>query len=67
MLCLNNSDCLFHLENVRLALCSGCAVFDSPCYGATVEEIDQDQDEEDIEYFVAFSIKSLEGFAILDG
>ena len=45
----------------------GCAVFDSQCYGATVEEIEQDQDEEDIEYFVAFSIKSLEGFAILDG
>ena len=45
----------------------GCAVFDSPCYGATVEEIEQDQDEEDIEDFVAFSIKSLEGFAILGG
>ena len=38
-----------------------------PCYGATVEEIEQDQDEKDIEDFVAFSIKSLEGFAILDG
>ena len=37
----------------------GCAVFDSPCCGATVEEIEQDQDEEDIE--------DLEGFAILDG
>ena len=37
------------------------------CYDATVEEIEQDQDEEDIEDFVAFSIKSLEGFAILDG
>ena len=46
----------------------GCAVFDSQCYGATVEEIEQDQDEEDIEDFVVFSIKSLEGgFAILDG
>ena len=45
----------------------GCAVFDAPCYGATVEETDQDQDEKDIEDFVAFSIKSLEGFAILDG
>ena len=32
----------------------GCAVFDSQCYGATVEEIEQDQDEEDIEDFVAF-------------
>ena len=39
----------------------GCAVFDSPCYGATVEEIEQDQDEDNIEDFVAFSIKSLEG------
>ena len=28
---------------------------------------EQDQDEDDIEDFVAFSIKSLEGFAILDG
>ena len=45
----------------------GCAVFDSQCYGATVEEIEQDQDEEDIEDFVAFSIKSLEGFVTLDG
>ena len=45
----------------------GCAVFDSPCYGATVEEIEQDPNEEDGEHFVAFSIKSLELFAILDG
>ena len=45
----------------------GCAVFCSPCYGATVEEVEQDQDEEDIEDFVAFSIVGLEGFAILDG
>ena len=45
----------------------GCAVFDAPCYGATVEETEQDQDENDIEDFVAFSIKTLEGFAILDG
>ena len=45
----------------------GCAVFDSPCYGATVEETEQDQEEDDIEDFVAFSIKSLELFAILDG
>ena len=45
----------------------GCAVFDSQCYGAAVEEIEQDQDEEDTEDFVAFSIKSLEGVAILDG
>ena len=45
----------------------GCAVCDSQCYGATVEEIEQDQDEEDIADFVASSIKSLEWFAILDG
>ena len=38
-----------------------CAVFDSPCNDATVEEIEKDQDEEDIEDFGAFSIKSLEG------
>ena len=44
----------------------GCSVFDSPWYGAIVEEIEQDQDEEDIEDFVAFSIKCPEGFAILD-
>ena len=44
----------------------GCAVFDSPCYGATVEEIEQDQDEEeDIEDVVLFSIKSLEGSPFL--
>ena len=42
-------------------------MFNSQCYGATVEEIEQDQDEEDIEDFVAFSMKSLEEFAILDG
>ena len=42
-------------------------MFDAPCYGATVEETEQDHDENDIEDFVAFSIKSLEGFAILDG
>ena len=35
----------------------GCAVFDSQCYGATVEEIEQDQDEEGIEDVVAFSVK----------
>ena len=45
----------------------GCAVFDAPCYGATVEETEQDQDENDIEDFVAFSTKSMEGFSILDG
>ena len=43
-----------------------CSV-DSQCYGAAVEEIEQDQDEDNIEDFVAFSIRSLEEFAILDG
>ena len=43
----------------------GCAVFDSPCYGATVGEIEQDQDEEDIEDLTSFSIKSLEGSPFL--
>ena len=66
-LVVNGNRLLFHLEDVRLVLVLGCAVFDSQCYGASVEEIEQDQDEEDIEDFVAFSIKSLEGFAILDG
>ena len=45
----------------------GCAVFDSPCYGATVDEIEQDQDEDNIEDVAAVSIKGLQGFAILDG
>ena len=58
----------FHLENVHLVpMLWVVRWFDSPCYGAIVEEIEHDQDEEDIEDFVAFSIKSLEGFAILDG
>ena len=43
----------------------GCAVFDSKCHGVTIEEIGQDQDEEDIEDFVAFSNKSLEGLPFL--
>ena len=45
----------------------GCAVFDVPCYGATVEKIEQDQDESDIGDFVALTIKILEGFVMLDG
>ena len=40
---------------------------DASCYGATVEETEQDHDENDIEVVVAISGKSLEGFAILDG
>ena len=43
----------------------GCAVFDSQCCGATIEEIEQNQDEEGIEDFVAFSIKSPEGLPFL--
>ena len=39
----------------------GCAVFDSPCKGAAVEEIEQDQDEEDIEDFFAFFIQESGG------
>ena len=45
----------------------GCAVFDGMWYGATVEATEEDQDESDIQDFVAFSFKSLERFAILDG
>ena len=45
----------------------GCAVFDAPCFGATFEENQQDQDEMTSMIFVAFSLKSLEVFAILDG
>ena len=49
----------FHLEKRAFgSYALVCAVFDSPCYGATVEEIEQDLDEEDIEDFVAFSIES---------
>ena len=36
----------------------GCAVFDSPCDGAAVEEIEHDQDEEDIEDFAFFNEES---------
>ena len=46
---LKKSDCIFTWQTG--------AVFDAPCYGAN-------RDENDIEDFVAFSIKSLEGFAI---
>ena len=48
-------------------LCSRLCRVRCPCYGATLEETEQDQDENDIEDFVAFSNKSLEEFAILDG
>ena len=39
----------------------GCAVFDARCCGAAVKEA-EDQDD-----LIALSIKSVEGFAILDG
>ena len=39
----------------------GCAVFDARCCGAAVKEA------EDLDDLIAFSIKSLEGSAILDG
>ena len=42
-------------------LISACCV---DKWDIVLEEIEQDQDEEDIEDFVSFSIKSLEGFAM---
>ena len=61
----------FHGERAFGTYARGCAVFDAMCYGAdsfaTVEGAEEDQELKDIEDFVAFSIKSLEGFAILDG
>ena len=44
-----------------------CAMFDDMCYGATVKEIDGDQDANVIEDFVAISVKSLERFVIFHG
>ena len=41
----------------------GCAVFGAMCYGATVDDTEEEQDANDIENFIAFSIESLEGFA----
>ena len=62
------SDCRFTWKTCVGYLCSGCVQCSILlCYGATVEGIEQDQHEEDIGVFVAFRIKSLEGFAILDG
>ena len=59
---------LSHLENVHLVPMLWVVQCSIPSViGATVEGTGQDQDEEDIEDFAAFSIKSLEGFAILDG
>ena len=62
------SDCRFTWKTCVGYLCSGCVQFSILlCYGANDEEIEQDQDEEDIGCFVDFRIKSLEGFAILEG
>ena len=61
------SDCISPGKRAFGTYALGCAVFDVPCYGATVEETEKEQDESDIGDFVAFSIKSLEGFAILAG
>ena len=51
------------IQYLRSGLCCVRCV----CYGATVEETEDDEDPNDIEDFVAFPIKSAEGFAILDG
>ena len=62
----------FHVANGALgtSILSG-AVFDSMCYCAgsmaTVEEVEEDQEMNDIEDFFASSIKILERFAFLDG
>ena len=61
------TDCFVTWKTCIWYLCSGLCSVRAPCYGATVEETEQDQDENDIKDFVTFSIKSLEGFAILDG
>ena len=59
---------LSHLEDVHLVpVLWVCAVFDSQCCGATVEEIEQDQDEDNIEDFVAFFNQESGGVRIVDG
>ena len=58
---------LSHLENVHLVPMLWVVQCSIPSVMVQLEEIEPDQDEEDIEDFVAFSIKSLEGVAILDG
>ena len=59
----------FHLACVHLvpALWAVLCPLPSGWYGPTVKETEEDQDANDIEDVAAFSIKSLEGFAILDG
>ena len=61
------NDCFLTWKTCIWHLWSGLRSVRFQCYGATVEEIEQDQDEEGIDAFVAFPIKSLEGFDILDG
>ena len=60
---------LSHLENVHLVptlwVVQSCEFTVLWC--SIVEETEQDQDEDNIEYFVVFSIKSLEEFPIVDG
>ena len=45
----------------------GCAVLDAKCHGTAVKKTEKDQDENEIEDFVAFTIKRYGGFATLDG
>ena len=42
-------------------------MFDAACCGVTVKETKESQYEKDTEDFVAFSIKSVEGFKMFDG
>ena len=59
---------LSHLENVHLVPMLWVVQCSTPSVMVPLsKKIEQDQDEEDIEDFFALSIKSLEGFAILDG
>ena len=54
----------FHLSNGDAL---GCAVFDAPCHGATVEETEQDEDDNHIENFVAFPIRVWKVLSFLMG
>ena len=45
----------------------GCAVFDVPCYGATVAEVEQDSDENHHRRLCYFVTQEFGGYAILDG
>ena len=52
-----------HLASVHLVPTLWAVPCSVPCYGATVDDTEEDQDANDIENFAAFSIESLEGFA----